>query len=331
MTTAVTSVPGRVPVAGARPGRARAVGNRVFDVVLVLLAAATLAFATLHFLPGDPVNNLLRGNFEITPEMRAAVTAEWGLDKPLWQQYLLFLAGLVQGDLGVSYQQRAGVTEILTAELGATAQLAVAALTIALVIAVLGAVLTAGRPRWRWLAQLSELVFVAVPNFWIGLLLLVAFSFTIPLFPSSGSQGLATLVLPALTLALPMAGQLGQLFREGIEQTLTEPHVTTARTRGASEQRIRWRHALRHALIPGITVSGTLLGGMLVGTTIVETLFGRPGIGRILLRAVTTKDIPVVMGVVVLAAVVFVLVRIAVDIIYRVVDPRLQAAEGAPR
>jgi peptide/nickel transport system permease protein len=337
MTT--LTAPGRVVRPPARPGAAAGAGSRVrtaaralgryaLDVVLVLWVAATLAFATLHLIPGDPVDNLLRGNFQITPEMRAQVTAEYGLDRPLAQQYASYLAGLLRGDLGTSFQQRAPVTTILASEAGYTAELAVTALVIAFALAVLAAVTTAGRPRWRWLAASGELVAVAVPSFWTGLLLLVAFSFTLRWFPSSGAGGPATLVLPALTLALPIAGQLGQLFREGIEAALDEPHATTARTRGASEARVRWRHALRHALLPGITVSGTLLAGMLVGTTIVETLFGRPGLGRIMLRAVTGKDIPVVMGVVVLAAVVFVVVRIVVDLLHRAVDPRLRAAEA---
>lgn len=331
MATTTLTLPGRArPRTGpVRPGAVRSLGGRVLDVVLVLWAAATLAFATLHLIPGDPVDNLLRGNFQITPEMRAAVTAQYGLDRPVAEQYVSYLGGLLRGDLGTSFQQGAPVTEILAAQAGSTALLAVTALGLAVVLAVAGAVLTAGRPWVRRPAQLGELVAVAVPNFWLGLLLLVAFSFTLPWFPSSGGDGVRALVLPALTLALPIAGQLAQLLREGIEAALAEPHVTTARTRGATEHRVRWRHALRHALLPCLTVAGTLLGGMLVGTTIVETLFSRPGIGRILLRAVTDKDIPVVMGVVVLAAVVFVVVRMLVDVAYRVADPRLRRAEVA--
>lgn len=301
-------------------------GRTLLDIVLVLWIAATLAFATLHFIPGDPVNNLLRGNFHITDELRAAVTESYGLDKPVWQQYVIYIGGLLQGSLGTSFQKGAPVAQVLASEAGATIQLAVAALFIALVVATVVAVLTAGRPRWRWLAQGFELTFVAVPNFWIGILLLIAFSFTLRIFPSSGADGPASLILPAVTLALGIAGQLSQLIREGIERALDEPHVLTARSRGLGELSLRVKHTFRHALLPAITVSGSLFGGMLVGTTIVETLFGRPGLGRIMLGAVTAKDIPLVMGIVVVSAVVFVIVRIVVDALYLVVDPRLREA-----
>jgi peptide/nickel transport system permease protein len=289
----------------------------------VMLAAATLSFLTLQLMPGDPVDTLLRGTFEITPEMRADVASAYGLDEPVWLQYLQYVGGLVVGDLGVSYQQRQPVTEIIAVALPPTAALTGLAMLLAVVFAVVGALVSAGRGRVaRFAAQTLELLAISVPSFWIGLLLLSAFAFAIPLFPSTGAEGFSSLVLPALTLSLPLAGVLGQILRERLDDSLEQPHTLTARTRGAGEARVRVRHGLRHSVIPALTVSGAIIGSLLVGTTVIETLFSRPGIGRVLLTAVMSKDAPVIMGVVVFAAIVFLVVNTAVDLLYLVVDPR---------
>ncbi len=302
---------------------ARFARRRAIDIVLVMLAAATLSFLTLQLMPGDPVDTLLRGTFEITPEMRADVASAYGLDEPVWLQYLQYVGGLVVGDLGVSYQQRQPVTEIIAVALPPTAALTGLAMLLAVVFAVVGALVSAGRGRVaRFAAQTLELLAISVPSFWIGLLLLSAFAFAIPLFPSTGAEGFSSLVLPALTLSLPLAGVLGQILRERLDDSLEQPHTLTARTRGAGEARVRVRHGLRHSVIPALTVSGAIIGSLLVGTTVIETLFSRPGIGRVLLTAVMSKDAPVIMGVVVFAAIVFLVVNTAVDLLSLVVDPR---------
>lgn len=301
---------------------------RAIDIVLVMLAAATLSFLTLRLMPGDPVDTLLRGTFEITPEMRQSVAAAYGLDEPVWAQYFRHLGGLLVGDLGVSYQQRKPVAEIIAAALPPTAALTAAAMVLAITFALVGALVTAGRGRiGRGLAQTVELIAIAVPSFWIGLILLSVFAFQIPLFPTTGADGLSSLVLPALTLSLPLAGVLGQILRERLDETLEQPHTLTARTRGASEARLRLRHGLRHSAIPALTVSGAIVGSLLVGTTVIETLFSRPGIGRVLLNAVMSKDAPVIMGVVVFSAVVFLIVNTIVDLLALLIDPRTRARE----
>lgn len=311
----------------ARPRRwtfaARFARRRAIDIVLVMLAAATLSFLTLQLMPGDPVDTLLRGTFEITPEMRADVAAAYGLNEPVFVQYLTYVGGLLVGDLGVSYQQRQPVTEIIAGSLPPTAALTGLAMLLAIVFAVVGALLSAGRGRIaRFTAQTLELLAISVPAFWVGLLLLSAFAFAIPIFPSTGAEGFSSLVLPALTLSLALAGVLGQILRERLDDSLEQPHTLTARTRGASEARVRVRHGLRHSLIPALTVSGAIVGSLLVGTTVIETLFSRPGLGRVLLTAVMSKDAPVIMGVVVFAAIVFLVVNTVVDLLYLVVDPR---------
>lgn len=308
---------------------APAVLHRLLDIALVLLAAATLAFLALQLMPGDPVDALLRGTFEITPEMRAEVARDYGLDKPVLVQYLSYLGGLLSGDLGSSYQLRQPVTEIIAGSVAPSAALTGAAFVLAVLIGVGSAVLSAGRGKLaRFATQTAELVAIAVPSFWIGLLLLTAFSFAIPIFPSSGADGFASLILPAVTLAIPLGGVLAQVIRERMEEALEQPHVTTARTRGVSELRVRTRHTLRHSLLPALTVSGAIVGSLLLGTTVVETLFARPGIGRVLLTAVNGKDVPVVMGIVVFAALIFVIVSTIVDLLYLLADPRTRLTTG---
>ena len=182
------------PAATSRPSGAatfiRFARARAVDVVLVLLAAATLSFVTLQLMPGNPVDTLLRGTFEITPEMRADVAASYGLDRPVWLQYLQYLGGLLTGDLGVSYQQRKPVTEIIATALPPTAALTGLAMILAIAFALTGALVSAGRGRIaRFVAQGLELVAIAVPSFWIGLILLSVFAFAIPIFPSTGADG----------------------------------------------------------------------------------------------------------------------------------------------
>ena len=336
MTGTLIEAPASPPAAAeASPPLRRADGwafavrfarGRAIDIVLVMLTAATLSFLTLQLMPGNPVDTLLRGTFEITPAMRADVAEAYGLDAPVHVQYLQYLGGLLVGDLGVSYQQRQPVTEIIATALPPTAALTGLAMLLAVVFAVVGALVSAGRGRIaRFAAQTLELLAISVPSFWIGLLLLSAFAFAIPIFPATGADGFSSLVLPALTLSLPLAGVLGQILRERLDESLEQPHTLTARTRGAGEARVRVRHGLRHSVIPALTVSGAIIGSLLVGTTVIETLFSRPGIGRVLLNAVMSKDAPVIMGVVVFSAIVFLVVNTAVDLLYLLVDPRTRA------
>ncbi len=196
----------------------------------------------------------------------------------------------------------------------------------AVVIAVISAVTTAGRGRpVRAAAGAWELVAVSLPSYWLGILLLTAFSFQLRIFPVIGAQDLAALVLPALTLALPIAGVLAQVLREGLEAALAQPFAVTARARGLSQFSVRLRHALRHAAASLATLTGWLVGSLLGGAVLVETVFGRSGIGALTLQAVGNKDMPVVMGVVLLSALVFVVISNVVDLLHAAIDPRVRA------
>ncbi|ALJ22113.1 hypothetical protein AOA12_20395 [Microbacterium sp. No. 7] len=303
--------------------------RRLVDVVIVVIVSTTAVWLMLQAMPGKPEDVLLKGIFEITPAVREEVVKDYGLDRPLIEQYGRYLFGVLTGDLGQSYQIRQPVTEIIAANLGATGALAAAGLGLAVVLAVVVATLSAGRGQLASLiTQALELLAISVPSFWIGLLLLTAFSFTIPIFPSSGARGIESLVLPAVTLAIPISGLLAQILRERMEEALEQPFVVTARTRGAGDLRVRFGHVLRHAVLPALTFSGAIFGSLLIGTAVIETLFARPGLGRVLLNAVISNDMPLIMGIIVFGSVLFVVINSLVDIVATAVDPRLKIEAG---
>jgi peptide/nickel transport system permease protein len=298
--------------------------SRLLTSVLVAWASVTASFLALHALPGR-IQDILAGDLEY-PGLREAIAAEWGLDRSLPAQYLDFITRTVQGDFGTSYVLRQPVTEVVGSQLLPTVELALTGGLLAIVIAVVLALLTAGRSRFaRTLASIMELVFASTPVFWLGILLLMVFSFTLRWFPVSGASGWKSLVLPALTLALPTAGLLAQVLREAMEKTLAQPFVVTVRSRGVGELAMRWRHVLRHALLPAVTLGGWLIGGLLGGAVITEKVFGRPGLGTVTLGAVLTHDVPVVLAVVLLAAFIHVAASTLLDILYLLIDPRLRA------
>ncbi|WP_336209396.1 ABC transporter permease [Nonomuraea sp. LPB2021202275-12-8] len=309
-----------------RRGRLAPVARRLGSGLAVLWAAATTSYVALLLAPGDTVDILI-GDGADTPEIRAQIIAEWGLDRPEVVQYLDYLSRLVQGDLGRSYQLQRGVGEILATQIWPTAQLGLAAAVIGVLLAMAVALATAGRGPWaRRAASGTELVAVSVPPFVIGLLLLAVFSFTLGWFPVSGAQSWTALILPALTLGLPIAGVLGQVLREGLERAMEQPFALTARSRGLTERALVARHALRHALLPTVTLVGWFVGGLFAGAIIIESVFGRPGLGQVTLLAVTGRDMPVVMAVVIISAVVYVTVSTLLDLAYRLIDPRLREA-----
>ena len=313
-------------VTAARPAQVlRAAARTLAGAVAVLFGAATVAFVALQLIPGDPVTVMLGPGNPATPEVRARIRAQFGLDQPVAVQYLHYLGNLVRGNFGESYQLQRPVTALIGDQLWPTVQLALAALVLALVLAVTTAVATAGRrPALRAAASLAELLAVSSPSYWIGILLLTAFSFQLRIFPVVGDQDLSALVLPAVTLALPLAGVLSQVLREGLETALDQPFVLTARSRGLSVTAVRLRHALRHAAVPLVTLTGWLTGSLLGGAVLVEAVFGRPGIGALALQATTNKDMPLVIGLVLLSALVFVVLSTLVDLLYLVIDPRLR-------
>lgn len=298
---------------------------RLLTSLLVLWGAASLTFIALNVTAGDTALAILGGPDAMpTPEVLEQVRREYGLDQPLIVQYGQYLGRLAQGDLGESYRLRIPVIEAIAQNAGATVQLAFWAALLAVSLALLTALLTAKRARWITAsASGSELVLSSMPSFVLGILLLLVFSFELHWFPAAGSNGWRSLVLPTLTLALPLAAVLTQVLRQELEDILEQPFIVMARARGMSEALVRLGHALRHALIPLVTLSGFILASLLGGAVITETLFARQGVGRLMLEATTGKDIPVVLGITLLAAFIYVLVNLLVDLLNGLIDPRV--------
>ncbi|PXA68850.1 ABC transporter permease [Cryobacterium arcticum] len=275
-------------------------------------------------IPGDPAEAILGGpGSQTSPEALAAVRAEYGLDQPLLLQYLHQLGRLATGDLGQSYALNMDVGPLVVSQLGGTLVLALLSLTVAWLIALLLATWSTGRGRLaRQIGSGLEIVAAALPHFWLATTLIVVFSIWWGVLPPISTADARGLVLPVVTLAIPLAGFLGQVMRESLTAALESPFVLSARARGESERGVLWRHALRHAALPAIGLSGWAFGSLISGAVVVETIFARPGLGRTLLNAVTVRDVPVVIGVVMIVALVYILMTVLTDLASRLADPR---------
>jgi peptide/nickel transport system permease protein len=304
---------------------ARVVGRRAVAGVLVMWGAATLTFIGLHATKGDPALVLLGGpEANPTPQALAEVRAEYGFGKPLWVQYGIYFGHLLHGNLGYSYQQHETVVSAIGIQLAPTVQLAVAAAITSVVLALVVSLGTAGRGRAVRAAVSGVTTFLAsMPGFVLALCLLFLFAAAIPIFPSAGNNGPQSLVLPVLSLALPIAAHLIQVLWPELEDVLEQPFILTARTRGMGVAGVKLRHALRHALVPIATMTGFIIAGLLAGAVLVETVYSRQGLGRLATTAVGNQDLPLVLGVVIFAALVFVVVNFVIDIVYSLIDPRL--------
>lgn len=314
--------------------RVKAVLLRIAGIVAsaaaVLWGAATLAFLAFRVIPGDPVSVMLGPQAQVSEAVKDSIRAELGLDRPPLEQYVSFIGRLARGDLGESYQLRLPVTEVIGRQLGATVQLAALALLIAIVLALAVSFLVRGRAA-RAVAAGIELVVLSSPVFWIGLVLLSVFAFGLGWFPVSGTRNPATIVLPAITLALPVAALLSQVLRDGLVQAERMPFAETVRARGSSPLRFTARHGLSHGAAGAITLAAYLTGSVLGGAVLVETVFARPGLGRVTLAAISDRDLPVITGIILLSAVVFVIVNVVVELIHPLIDPRLRSRSAGAR
>ena len=313
----------------------RYVIRRLAQAAGVLWAAYTLSFLVLDLLPGDPVSAMAGAgsdSAELDPAQLARLRQEYGFDQPVLVQYADHLGRAVRGDFGDSVATGRSVTSTLAGALPQTLQLT----GLALVLAVLfggGLALLATYTPLRWLRQLLlslPPLGVSVPTFWVGLMLVQVFSFRQHWFPAFGNDGARGLVLPAVTLAVPTGALVAQVLAKSLLTVWAEPYVQTAWAKGAGRGRIQLHHALRNAALPALTVVGLLAGQLLANSVVVETVFSRNGLGRVTQSAVTVQDIPVVQGVVVFGAAVFVLVNLVVDLVYPLLDPRI-VLTPAPR
>jgi len=295
---------------------------------LTVLAVASLCFVVIHLLPGDPVDALLDETAAASD--RAALRAALHLDLPLHRQYFHFLGDLLFRGMGRSFAHpdRTAFAEVLRVWPG-TARLAVAAALVAWALAIPMALLAATRPNTRTDAAVgvASLVGMALPSLWIGPMLVRVFCVELPWlpFPGPDAQGAASLVLPAVTLGAGMAGILTRMGRGALREVLREPYVQAARAKGLPERTVLVKHALRSAMVPLLTVGGAQLSALLGGAVVTERLFDRDGVGLLFLEALLRRDIPVVLACVVAVAATVVLVQLAVDLAYALVDPRIRA------
>ena len=301
--------------------------RRLLLLLPTLLGALTLVFLLIHLIPGDPVEVMLGETASAADkqELRRSL----GLDQPLLVQYGNFLANLISGSLGQSLYEQTSVTKIIGARLPATLELAfcamVAAIVISFSLATLAAVSHGG-----WLDRLAlffSLIGLSLPNFWLGPLLMIAFSIQLGWTPVSGRGGVNHLFLPALTLGLGMAAILTRMLRAGLRQAIHEEYVQTARAKGLTEKRVWLKHVMRNALLSVVTIVSLQFGGLLAGSLITETIFSWPGIGRLTVQAIQTRDYPLVQGCILVIAISYVLVNFFTDLLYRLVDPRIHYGE----
>lgn len=303
------------------------IAGLVASVVIVLWGAATVAFLAFRVIPGDPVSVMLGPLAQVSEAVKDGIRSDLGLDRPPLEQYVAFIGRLARGDLGESYQLRMPVTEVIGRQLGATVQLSVLALLIAVVLALAVSIFVRGQAG-RAVAAGVELVVLSSPVFWIGLILLSVFAFGLGWFPVSGARNPATIVLPAITLALPVAALLSQVLRDGLVQAERMPFAETVRARGASPSWFTMRHGLRHGAASAVTLAAYLTGSVLGGAVLVETVFARPGLGRVTLTAISDRDLPVITGIILLSALVFVVVNLIVELVHPLIDPRVGAGRS---
>jgi ABC-type dipeptide/oligopeptide/nickel transport system permease component len=304
---------------------ARFISARLLVTIPVVFGVALAVFSMLFLIPGDPVKIML-SEFGTTPEQIARMRAQLHLNEPLAAQFGRFVWGAIQGNLGESIRDRRSVRAEILEVLPATVQLAVTALVLSGLLGItLGIVAAVRQNSWWDIGSMGvALIGVSMPSFWLGLLLILIFSLYLGWLPATGGGGLDHLVLPACALGAGAAAIIARLTRSTMLEVLRMEYMTTARAKGLTGAAVVLGHGLKNALIPIITIFGLQFGSLLAGTVIIETVFGRPGIGRLLVGAILYKDFPLVQGVVLFVAVGYVLINLAVDVIYAAIDPRIR-------
>ncbi len=306
------------------------IARRVGYALIVVWAAWTVTFILLYRLPSDPVSIMLHGAggevaSRASATQRAALAHQYGFDRPVIVQYFLLLGRALRGDFGLSVQNHLPVAKLVGQALPSTVQIALLGLAFALLLGA-GVAIAANYSRNRFLRGLLFAVpplTASFPTFWVGLMLLEVFSFRLGWFPAVGNDGFRAAVLPAITLAIPAAASYAQVLSRGIEKTLREPFIDVVRAKGAQRARVHLVHAFRNAMIPALTLVGLTVGGIFAGAVVTETVFSRSGMGNLLQASVNSQDIPVVQILVLLSAVAFAIVNLAVDLVYPFIDPRI--------
>ena len=307
--------------------------RRLLQLAPVLLLASTAIWAMIYAVPGGPIGAIAGDN--ASPEQIAAATAQFGLDRPVLVQYADWLWNAIRGDFGISIRGRAPVLQLIGERLPATLQLAVAATIVSLVIGIPVAIASALRPgSWldRVLSGWSALA-LGVPTFWLGILLILVFAVELRWLPSASAYvpiwenpigALRNLALPALTLGIYVSGILARFLRASLVSELRADYVRTARSKGLPERQIVGVHILRNALLPFITIVGLMMANFIGGAVVTEAVFTYPGLGRLLIQAISTRDYPLIQGCILVILVAYMLINLAVDLLYAWIDPRIE-------
>jgi peptide/nickel transport system permease protein len=298
--------------------------TRLLSAALVVLGVVLIVFLLIHMIPGDPVDVILGESARLAD--REALRRDLGLDQPLLVQLADYFNRLLQFDLGISLQSKQSVAELLAERIPATLQLALAATACALLIALpLGTLAAVKRGQsWDWGAMGFSALGVSIPNFWLGPILILIFSLWLGWTPVSGRDSLSSLILPAITLGTGFAAILARMIRSSLLEVLGEDYVRTARAKGLDEGHVIWRHALRNAWLPVVTLIGLQLGALLGGAVVTEVVFDWPGIGSLMIDAIHKRDYPVVQGCVLFVSLCYVLINTLTDLVYGLIDPRIQ-------
>jgi ABC-type dipeptide/oligopeptide/nickel transport system permease component len=301
------------------------IAQRLLQAIPVLIGISVLSFSMLHLVPGDPVQ-IFAGDKPLTPERAEVLRHEYGLDRPLVVQYLDYASHAVRGDLGVGLRSQRPVLDTILQVLPGTLQLTLAAVAMAAVLGIsLGILAAVLHGSWLDTAVMAvAMLGISTPIFYSSLLLILFFSFTLAWLPATGQGGLEHLVMPAMALGLSSAAVLARLVRSSMLEVLGQEYVTTARAKGLAPSLVVVRHALKNALIPTVTMLGLQLGALLGGAVVTETIFSRPGLGRLAVEGILSRDFPLVQGTVLFAAATYVVVNLVVDVSYAVIDPRIR-------
>jgi ABC-type dipeptide/oligopeptide/nickel transport system permease component len=307
---------------------ARYIARRLLQVIPVLIGVSLVAFGVLHLIPGDPAA-IIAGP-EATEVELAAIRRQLGLDAPLPVQYVRFLEHALQGDLGVSLRTREPVIELLVTRIAFTFQLTLLTMAIAVTLGVVTGVIAATKHN-TWIdsaVMLFALVGLSIPSFWLGLMGLILFAATLGWLPSGGAGGIEHLILPAVVLGASGAAVITRMTRSSMLEVIGQDYIRTLRAMGVPARSIVFKHALRNALNPVITVVGLEFGSFLAGTTVVETVFSLPGVGRLMVSAIFNRDYAVIQGGMLVLALLFVFVNLATDLLYAFMNPRIRFSHG---
>jgi peptide/nickel transport system permease protein len=312
----------------------RLIRQRLLDLAIVLLGVSVLTFMMIRLIPGDAVAIMLGANTEVTPERMADLRARIGLDQPIITQYLVWIGGVLTGDLGVSLWTRRPVAQEIAGHIWPTLQLTLLSLGIGVGLALpLGVLMARLRGRgWDVALQVGSVAGLTIPSFWLGIMMILALTTFAPdlqmlgyvPFREDPLGNLARLVLPAIALALPIIANLSRLMRSAMLDALQQDYIRTARAKGVPERTVLFRHALRNALIPFVTSAGILTGYLLGGAIVVEQVFAIPGLGRLILGAIAERNYPLVQATILVITLTFVLVNFLVDLLYAAIDPRIR-------